>query len=312
VDGPDEIVFLARDPAAGHVLSRAPEPGTLHLTGPLRAPLFRGQILQVMCFSGGQYWAYVTVGGYVAASEEDEVEVPLESGDGAKFPLQNDALSGDTCFTRAAPAGSTQLTIQEAAKVFRVDRFRYRIATFAPNGDEVDWGTDGARPYLMLDQGLYARDDTNRSETIVAPDVEDLQLSYVFPNSAAALQLVGATPGRLISAGDEKLDVAPAAGSPAYGDDPEAAARRTQHPGNIRAVRVSVIVRSAERDPDLVTAEGRTLPRAANRDVIDDAPAGYRRLLVETSASARNMDARAPFFPMYSESDADQMNRGGG
>ncbi len=42
-------------------------------------------------------------------------------------------------------------------------------------------------------------------------------------------------------------------------------------------------------------------------------PAGYRRLLVETSAAVRNLDSRTPFMPPYSaKGGADGLNVGGG
>jgi type IV pilus assembly protein PilW len=59
VDGPDELVFLSRDPAFGHALVTAGPTAsstTLTIQGPLLQPLHKGQILQVMCYSGQMTW----------------------------------------------------------------------------------------------------------------------------------------------------------------------------------------------------------------------------------------------------------------
>jgi hypothetical protein len=163
----------------------------------------------------------------------------------------------------------------------------------------------------MLDQGLT--DSTGAPiEMVVAPNVEDIQFAYHFPRSTAA-PLVGTTEGTAISADASGIDLAPGAGAPSYGDSPAAATKLTNHPGNIVAVRVSVVVRSGEADLELTTADARTIPAAGNRAAIADAPNGFRRLLVETTAVTRNTDTRAPYFPTYRTVAEDvQLNAGGG
>ena len=303
VDGPDEIVFLQRNPYFAYPLAVGYSGGTtLTLTGPLRTPLRAGQILQVICFTGNMYWAYVQVASDVDPSAAAQVPVTITGASGTDFPQQN-ALLADACFNSAAPQGSTAATVADAAKVYKVDRYRYFVQSYDDQGNVQPWGTAGARPYLMLDRGLGAVE-------VVAPDVEDLQLSYAFPASAPALQAIGATASTAIAAGPEGIDVAPEAGIPTYGDDANAPSRLTQHPANIRAVRVGVVVRSAEFDPTLSNAGDRVIPAAGNRPDVTG-PAGFRRLLIETTTAVRNLDARAPFFPVYS-AGGDQFNVGGG
>lgn len=310
-DGPDELVFLARDPGFGVTLAQPAAADELVIAGPLRTPLRAGQILQVMCYGGEMYWAYVTVGANVDATDEAvEVRVPLAPGAAAAFPLQNAALA-DPCFSAVAPPGADANTIAGATKVFKVDRFRYFVRNYTEAGEVADWGAPGSRPYLMLDQGLSGPNGAP-IEMVVAPDVEDLQVAYVFPRSADALQLVGATVGAQITADGDGIDLAPGVGAPSYGDGPEAPPRLTQHPGNILAARVSVVVRSANPDAELLTADARTIPAAGNRAEIADAPAGFRRILLETTVPTRNTDTRAPYYPTYSTLAGDQLNAGGG
>jgi type IV pilus assembly protein PilW len=308
--GPDEIVFLARDPGFGYPLAQGYASGSsqLVLTGPLRNPIHRGQILQVMCFTGSMRWAYVTVGAEVPADAGATVAVPLVTGTTA-FPNQTSLLNGDGCFGSAAPTGSSAAVVAGAAKVFKVDRFRYFVQSFVE--------ADGTHPYLMLDQGLFDASG-NAIVDVVAPDVEDLQFSYVFPASTdPSLRLVGASSGNAITASSSGIDTAPSQGPPSFDDVSTSPQRTTQHPGNIRVVRMAVVVRTPTSDPNLLTDGAATVPAAGNRASFQG-PTGYRRTLFETSSAIRNLDARAPYFPTYTadapnySTRTDQLNVGGG
>ncbi len=164
---PDELVFLSRNPYFNHPLTAPPTTTQLTIQGPLNAPLHRGQILQLACLSGELEWAYVTVGAEVPINTGAQVAIPLADGSGTDFPLQNGWLTR-TCF-QGGPVS-----------VLKVDRFRYFVGTYDTAGNLQTWGTAGARPFLMLDQGLL---DSRGAAllTLVAPDVEDLQVTYLFP-----------------------------------------------------------------------------------------------------------------------------------
>jgi type IV pilus assembly protein PilW len=293
VDGPDELVFLSRDPYFGKPLRAAASSvgTTLTLQGPLAAPLHKGQILQVMCFSGSMTWAYVQVASEVAATIAGTFTVNIEASGNANFPRQNLNLA-DPCFQTYATTDPG--TLFSAAKVFKVDRYRYYVATYD-------------RPYLMLDQGLTDASG-NAMLDVVAPDVEDLQAAYILP-AAPADQLVGATPGTVIAAGSTGIDLAPADGCPIYSDDLLSAMRTNHHPGNIRAVRVGLVVRSAVADARIT--DGNVLPASLNRPALP-AAAGFQRLRVETTVRLPNLDARAPYFPTFQTAGATQLNVGGG
>lgn len=308
--GSDEIVFRYRNPSFVRTLAAAPtSESSITIAGPLLAPLRQGQILQVMCFAGDMRWAYVTVGATVPATDADTVEIGLAAGVDDRFPFQNSYLS-NACFSAVAPRNAFQLapaTFAAAAKVYKVDQFRYFVTRYDESGGVVADVTSTARPFLMLDQGLV--DGEEPILNVVAPDVEDLQFAYVFPNSAPANQLVGATAGTPIAAGDTGIDLDPTGGPPAFSDEGAATTRVTQHPGNIRAVAVSLTVRTPQADPRVFDA---TIPAAANRPAVAG-PIGFRRQVFQTSAATRNLDARGPYFPTYSTSaGADHLNVGGG
>jgi type IV pilus assembly protein PilW len=277
----DEIVFYTRSPAFSRRLSAAPSSTTLTFTEALGAAFQAGQILQVMC-SGAADWAYVTV----ASTAADRTFVTLDTTFSGTFPYQQDKF-GSGCFQSFS-----------SAAVFRVDRFHYFIATYPD-------GASTARPYLMLDRGL--KDSTNAPVVEpVAPDVEDLQFAYVFRSGT----VVGTTSGTQLSNAAGGIDLA--AAPPPYDADTTDARRNTNSPANIRAVRISVVVRSAVYDPKYTSASN-PVPAAGNRASVTTAPAGYRRLLVETTEATRNLDSRGAFMPPLSANNgADGLNIGGG
>jgi type IV pilus assembly protein PilW len=306
IAGSDEVVFRYRNPSFVRSLAAAPTTGdSITIAGPLRAPLFRGQILQVMCFAGDMRWAYVTVGTTVQVTDATTVDVPLATAVADQFPFQNGYLT-DSCYGATAPRDADALTFMAAAKVYKVDQFRYYVARYDGSGTPVTDVTSTARPFLMLDQGLVNGDPILN---VVAPDVEDLQFAYVFPNSAAANQLVGATASTPISADLAGIDVDPDNGPPAFSDETGSLPRLSQHPGNIRAVAISVVARSPDSDSRVFES---AIPAAANRPTTTG-PVGFRRQLFQTSAATRNLDSRGPYFPTYSTNGgADHLNLGGG
>jgi type IV pilus assembly protein PilW len=298
--GPDELVFYARDPAFGHRLAAPATTSQLTLAGPLATPIRRGQVLQVICYTGNLLWSYVTAGGDVPATGAALVNVPLEGGQ-FDFPFQNEILR-DACFAGAE------------VRVFKVDRFRYYVDTFAPDGSRQPWQSPAGRPFLVLDQGLL--DDAGQPiRTAVAPDVEDLQVTYLFP-AAVAPALPAVPPptlqGTALAEGPGGIELAPATGAPSYAAARTAPSRLNNHPANVRAVRVALVVRTAAPSPTPLPLDQSLLPVAGNRPATPGQP-GYRRLLFEATTAARNMESRAPYFPSLSGSaGSDQLNVGGG
>jgi type IV pilus assembly protein PilW len=289
VDASDEIVFYARDPGFKAQLASAPSASQLVITGGLQSPLHRGQILQVMCASASDS-TYVTVSQKVAANWVPPAAPPVTTA----IPLAADTGSFPNQGSRLDTAGSCFQTASANVRVYRVDRFRYFVASFA------DPETAAGRPYLMLDRGLLDDDGTPRVEP-VAPDVEDVQFEYVFVTPATNVpRTVGAVSGTRLANAPASVDLAAAA--PAYDARNNDPTRATNHPANIRAVRVHVVVRSPGTDitkrTNLVQAnyaEGGLLPAAANRPVIAG-ETGHVRVRVETTEATRNLESRGPYY----------------
>lgn len=289
IAGPDELVFYARDPSFAYDLTGGVGSSSFTLTGPLRSTLAPGQILQVMCYGVANQWlwAYVTVRS-VDASNPTQVVVNLKPSPGLPndFPYQNALLTGQACF------GSGQ------RRAFKIDRYRYFVAAVDQTGAVQPWETAGTRPYLMLDQGLS--DGNGPVSTVIAPDVEDLQVGYVFPIAEAATGagLVGTTEGTAITADAAGIDLTPALGIPAFSTPSLDPIRTTHHPANIRAVRVAITVRAERTDPNVFDAQ---VPAALNRPAVAG-EAGYRRMVFESTIYTHNLETRLPVFPTYDPS----------
>lgn len=312
--GSDQIAFYARDPYFVRALAQAPTTGQLVVAGGLRTPLYQGQVLAVACMSCGKRFAYVTVGQPVAAAPAAATTtIPLlaAAGGGFDFPTQNSALT-DACFgANLATATSTPDVFSQASKVFKVDRYRFYTTRY------LDPDSGQMRPFLMLDQGLV--DANGPILTPVAPDVDDLQFAYVLPTSG--VPLVGATPG--VSVNNDASGIDLTVQPPLYGSSRADPSRVTQSPANIRAVRVSVVVRSPETDITL-PAKALTstyLPAAGNRPEIPSDPGNpaafpdpwHWRALFETTVIVPNMASRLLYCGDYFVgSGAPGPNVGGG
>ncbi len=298
--GSDEIAFYARDPYFVRALAVAPTANQLVLAGGLTTPLYQQQVLSVACMSCGRRFAYVTVAQTVPANPAAATTiVPLAASAGGSldFPTQNAALT-DPCFgANLATATSTPDVFSQASKVFKVDRYRFYTAQF-PDPD-----SGQMRPYLMLDQGLV--DASGAILTPVAPDVEDLQFAYVLPSSG--VPLVGATPSIAVNNDATGIDLTVA--PPLYGESRASASRVTQRPANIRAVRVSVVVRSPETDITLPfkALTSTYLPAAGNRPLIPSQPNNpaafpdpfHWRALFETTVNVPNMASKLLYCGDY-------------
>ena len=297
--GPDEVVLHYRDPSFFHTLTAQATAGSITVNGPLVNPIQQGQLLEVVCYGGDMVWAYVTANAAVAATTTPApVTIPLAAGNGNVFGAQNQYLT-DTCFSPSTlPGGS--------AMAFKVDRLRYFIQSYDPTGAIVPWGTAGARPYLMLDQGLLDPSGAPLAQ-VIAPDVEDLQVAYLFPRSATPT--AGATSGTALAAAPSGIDTG--ATCPVYSDPSTALSRSTHHPVNIGAVQVSIVIRTPAYDSRLNGQMDMTLPAEGNRPALLG-PAGYRRQVYETTVATPNLDARASYFPAYSTSPTDLLDVGGG
>jgi type IV pilus assembly protein PilW len=299
IDGPDELVFQYRNPYFNHRITAITSDTMIKIAGPIRQPIRAGQVLQAICFGGNMIWAYVRASGEQGiTTDATPVTLSLDSGVNLQYPHQNEALS-DSCFVGDA-------------RLFEVERIRYFVQSYDVAGNVVAWNTAGSRPYLMLDRGLRSADGTPLLE-VVAPDVEDLQVSYVFPLAPVENQVAGSTAGARMDNSATGIDLAPAGGFvPTYSAARLSAVRTTHYPSNVRAVRIAIVVRSPNPDTNLGDA---TIPAAGNRPAVAAVDPGYRRTLFETSVAIPNMESRAPFFPTVvptTDASATVLNVGGG
>jgi type IV pilus assembly protein PilW len=296
--GPDELAFQYRNPAFNHPILAVPSDTSIEIAGPLLQPIRAGQVFQAICFTGTMLWAYVRAAADVPATNDARVTITLRPGQDLDYPLQNSAVSpvtGDSCFRGGQ------------ARLFEVERVRYFVQSYDATGQVVAWNTAGARPYLMVDRGLLSNGEPLLE--VVAPDVEDLQVSYVFPLAEAGTQVVGNTPGTPLANSNVSIDLAPAGGLvPTYASARLSAERATHYPANIRAVGVTVVVRAPNPDGPFGDA---SIPVAGNRAAVDAGDREYRRAVIETSVSLPNMESRAPFFPVI-EPTSTVLNVGGG
>jgi type IV pilus assembly protein PilW len=308
VAGPDQLVFQYRNPFFNHLITAVPSDTSITIAGPLRQPIRAGQVLQAVCMSGSMVWAYVRVAADVAATTDlTPVPIPLDPGVALEYPHQNSALApgtGDTCFTNG--------TVTGGARLLGVERLRYFVQSYNDAGQVVAWNSAGSRPYLMLDRGLRSAAGVPLLD-VVAPDVEDFQVSYVFPLAAVGSQVAGSTVGTQVDNSDAGIDFAPPDGIfPTYSAARLSAVRTSHYPSNIRAVRVAVVVRSPNPDPDQAAV---AIPAAGNRPAVAAGDPGYRRMTFETSVATPNMESRAPYFPTIVPADdalAGVLNVGGG
>jgi type IV pilus assembly protein PilW len=293
IDGPDELAFQYRDPYFNHRITAVTSSNSIEIAGPLGQPIRAGQVFQAVCFTGNMTWAYLRASVDVAAATTTPVPITLESGVDLEYPHQNEALLADPCFSSGQ------------ARLLAVERVRYFVQSYDAAGNVVAWNTPGSRPYLLLDRGL--RSGGAPLLDVVAPDVEDLQVSYVFPLAAAADQVAGATPGTRLDNSATGIDFAPTT-VPTYAVARISPIRGTHYPSNIRSVRVALVVRSPNPDSQLGDP---TIPAAGNRPAISAGDPTYRRTTFETSVAIPNMEARAPFFPAI-EPTSTVLNVGGG
>ena len=309
----DELVFYSRNPMFSRVITNF-DTGSLTFVGSLKKPIYQGQIVQVMCLGESQARGYATVSktvmpsGKVDPTEKVTLELagPRTVGSARVFPYENDAsLVADTCWKLTEPGNQPVATL--------VDRWRFYVGWYDEGGKIAVAQAEGARPYLMLDKGIF---DENGAEILlpVAPDVEDLQVAYYFRPAAALgpMQVAGAEQGT--AASDDKLPLTVKEQAPDYTDTPDAATRNTGHPNNVRGVRVGVVIRSPEKDLSAASLPDRTLPPLLNRVPFEGAPY-YRRTTFETTVLVRNL--QSTYFP-YTQTiqagvaDPTGLNQGGG
>jgi type IV pilus assembly protein PilW len=300
IDAPDELVFMARDPAyrltpagvlegnAWVVVSAAPTFTVQIRTG---QRFRKGQVLFVSC-AGASRYTMATVGTTtdVATADGNQNLDIMTAVAGDPYRENNYA---DACYGVGT------------AMAFTVNRYRYFIETV----DNLPW--------LMLDTGIDLDGDNVTPDTgdiddiiPVARGVEDIQVAYTLRRSAAFTApdnntnwIIGDTPGTV-----EEPD--PTIVQPStypYRTTSVDAAAYNLHPGNIRQIRVTLMVRSPRQDnapppswlgdapPWLNTAIPTAMRHVENRNAGTTSLGRLRRYPTITTVNLRNMGSRSPF-----------------
>lgn len=293
IDGPDELVFVSRDPnyrwtsAAGgrgrmfNLVSHASGAFVLEESSAGTAPkiLHKGRVLLAFCNDGSEM-SMQTVSATTEVNEGGSVTlVPLLS------PVADDPYRDPNIDTAACFHSGTAL-------IFLVDRHRYAIQVF-----------DGVS-YLVLDTGLDLDDDGSTPAEgddddllPVTAGVDDLQVAYLLDSSPGftapdsdANWIVGDTAGV-----GEEMD--PTAAAPDYRTALNDASRFNLHPANVRGVRLSLGLHSSVPDTSQAqTWRGDPLRLLENRTSGLSSLGRFRRSTARSTVTLRNLESRSPFI----------------
>jgi type IV pilus assembly protein PilW len=275
----DDLAFRYRDAAylrRGRYMGSG---GLMLESGTFGVDLLKGQRLIVSCTNSKKFLVLkVSAGG-----------VPKNVGASANFtvdPALSSTTQGETCLTKTGAL--------DAPYIMLLHEVRLRIVDL------------GGRPFLMAFQGL---DELNMDTAVpLAADVESFQVAYLMnrpPMSGANAALAPvdvSSPapnwvlGDVSSADNDRFPGPrdPLVPEPQYGDPYDAAIRYSRHPANIRAVRVSLSLRSASAEP----SGRRAFARGDLEDSGESAPAdGFYRTNMTTTVRVPNLLSRSGFNP---------------
>ncbi|HEX8441578.1 prepilin-type N-terminal cleavage/methylation domain-containing protein [Archangium sp.] len=261
----DRLVFRMRDPAFATLASAiSGTTVTLPADKPLPALMRKGQIFQIAC-PGGLALTYVQLSADAPAGA---FTMSLESPTGT-FPRLNNFSA--PCFGIAS--GGLPM------HVFKIDVYDYSIQFVDDDGMPATPG----RPYLFRRHGLDEKDPNAFGEP-VAEDIEALRVIFLRENGTEFIPNPGAE--------------APDYGTPL--NDPK---RLSDHPANIRAVRVGLVARTSTRDAGINPGLMNLIPKFGGRPELPGAY-GFRRVLSEMSVQIRNMRSAQLPVPIYSNDAA--------
>jgi type IV pilus assembly protein PilW len=304
VNAPDEIVFVARNPNyrwldngvgacttvggcfTGKAWHGSVAGNTVTIAANAGDTFTMGRVLLVTC-TNGTFATMARVSTTTKAAAAGNLAVPVFAAQGGN-PYRENAwtlVGANPCYASASPQPS----------IFLVDRFHYAIQTF--NGT----------PWLVLDSGL----DLNANGTLpdggadlddltpIAANVEDMQIAYLYaPGTAFGFAApdsntnwaVGDVAGAV-----EEPD--PTAAAPQYTTASNDPSRFNLHPANVRGVRVTLSIRSPQRDQSQPSAWlGDPLTLSENRNVGLVDLGRLRRYTAATSVTVRDMDSRNSFI----------------
>jgi type IV pilus assembly protein PilW len=293
-NAPDELVFVARNPyyrweddgegtcvTAGGCFSGfslpvnsvdlAASPRTVTVTLPSGAVLEKGRVILVTCAAG---------------RNPIMLRLPLTyTGTGAAVELiptdPSSAPYNDWANLRACHG-------QLGAGMFLVDRYRYYV----------DSTSYGGVPWLMLDSGL----DLDADGTLppadlddlvpIAKNVEDLQVAYVLqPTTVFVAPDAPAGSGDWVLGNNSGTAEEPdfSAAAPVDTTLASDSSRFTKHPANVRAIRVTMTIRSDRIDQTQPSSWTGDLVAGAENRTASLSGGSRRRYVSRTEIALRNM-----------------------
>lgn len=325
VDAADELVVLHRDSVywtpnsftaepRGHAWL-IPAPGatstgltasTVTLNARVGDRFSKGQILQAVC-RGAAVYAYFTVGATTALVTVDgPLTVTLEPAVKSD-PFRQQGWASDVSYSAINECFNSGQT-----RVFLIHRSRFHITPVQAGGTTI--------PYLMLDRGIDANFDDAidaNDEVVVAEGIETFQVAYVMnstslpPRGTNAGTAIAFTAGALANEpssgadtitttvfpgtadGEPPTSESVYAPSSSYGHPYDATVRRSDHQGNILAIRIALVARSPDPDPSATAGEPAQQPFNMNgQPSWIDPNVRYARTAIQTTIPVRNMLVR--------------------
>ena len=283
-NGPDELVFYARNPAFQVVESTSPPTfygkawqvnsvtsSTLSLEARGGENFLKGQIVQILCKNELRF-THVTLAQTHWNVPAGPVELELAPATSSLSPnvpanpfTRQDAADGtNPAFTKTG--GCLRLN----PRAFLVDRYRLYVRPVDVGGGRFD-------PYLVLDMGVDtdgSREVDQDDEILIAEGIENLQVAYSFidptiptagnvPGTPISVPPAGSLPSTLpqtITPTNFPGDYASTQNADRYpflassqllytSGTPLHDKRRTNDQGNIRAIKIALVARSPDPDP---------------------------------------------------------------
>lgn len=287
-DGPDELVFLARDPAyrwldngegacttpggcfTGHawpITSTSP----FQVTARKGDKFHKGRVMLAACPAGRN----MTMGTLEALSQA--------AADGTITLSVAPAVAGNPYRENIYASCLTE----PGAAVFFVDRYRYFVRDVA--------GT----PWLMLDTGLDLNEDGITPDAgdvadllPIAPNVADLQIAYLLdPGTTLGFAAPDSGADWIIgnASGTREQPNPAVTPVPIYSTPRTDAARFTLHPANVRGLRLTYGVRASRSDAAGPTTV-RPLRLSENRNTLP----GVLGYSFSSTVTTRDMLSRSP------------------
>jgi type IV pilus assembly protein PilW len=258
---------------------------TLSLSTTWGVDLRANQALVLGC-PGGQYVVARASAAVPKGNNSAQVTVTTQGGT-PNYPT----LIPD-CFAQLATAAAT------GGYVMLMHEVRFRVHRV------------GLKTYLVIHHNLT---DLNDYDPLVA-DVEDFQVAYLLnrpPPTGGCCAGLGAVDGNWV-VGDAANEAFDTTAAPTFDTVYDNSARYTDHPANIRQVRITLVVKSSRRQgTNTVAKMAYRRPQAENSPSYGVAADGYFRSVMGATVRVPNMASRSFFVPPLSSLDPDASSNSG-